>query len=420
MAMPINLAVLRVMKRREHWDKVRGYLPEASLDTHTKLMIEHYRRYYELHPESTMIDMDIFRSLFFGKWNKNLTEDAVNTYNQLMNRICDDVSLEEQASIRNSLIEQGMVTAVANKIEQWDAGEEVDIIDVLERAVTDAKEKLEIISTCAFATTESLKTKRQSDISYHWPLPLFGKSCRPVQGGDFIIAAGLTDVGKTSLTMMLAIAWSVQTTKPILWFNNEGSKERIQKRMYGMMLGVGAEVINAMIDADTLDAAIFDVYKRKDPIRIYDVHRLNNKQLEDLVKRVHEEEGVGGIVWDMLDNVSFISSAQLSRKDEVLEEKYQWARQLGVIYDFPNIATSQQSYNKEWQKWPDKGELKDSKVGKQGACDMLIFMTQPVEHAKETFRYISAPKNKLSLPEASSIHADARFDKVTGFVYEQE
>ena len=47
----------------------------------------------------------------------------------------------------------------------------------------------------------------------------------------------------------------------------------------------------------------------------------------------------------------------------MLEEKYQWVRQLGVIYDFPNIATSQQSYNKEWQKWPDKGELKDRLVG---------------------------------------------------------
>lgn len=421
MSAPIDLAVLRVMKRREQWEKIKGFITDSSLDEHTKLVLDSYRRYYEMHPTTTSIDMDVFRSLFFGQWHRTLNEDSVKTYNVLLDRCCDDVTAEQQCNIVNMLIELEMATYIANDLEEYDAGEEIDIVQRLEYRVKLAREKLEIISTAAYATTASLKEKRVSNVKYQWPLPCLRNSCRPVEGGDFIIVAALSDVGKTSLTMMLTVAFSVQTQYPFLWFNNEGPKERVQKRAYGMMLGASSEQIDAWIDDESLDERLFNVYGRADPIRIYDIHGMNNVQLEDLIKRVIDAEGgVGGVIWDMLDNVPYKSGNNLSRKDEILEEKYQWGRQMGVIHDFPNIATSQQSYNKEWQKWPDKGELKDSKVGKQGACDMLLFMTQPVEHTKDTFRYLSAPKNKLALPTAPSLHAEARFEKSRGFVYEEQ
>lgn len=421
MSAPIDLAVLRVMKRREQYDKIKGFIPDSSLDEHTKLVLDCYRRYYELHPTADLIDMDVFRSLFFSQWNRTLNQDSVNTYNVLIDRCCDDVSEEQRANIVNMLIELEMATYVANDIEEYDAGEEIDIVRRLEHRVKVAKEKLEIINDVAFATTASLKEKRVSNVKYQWPLPCLAQKCRPVEGGDMIIIAALSDVGKTSLTMMLAVAFSVQTKYPIIWFNNEGPKERVQKRAYGMMLGATTEQIEAWIDDDTLDQRLFQVYGREHPIRIYDIHGKNNLQLENLIEQVIEKEGgIGGVVWDMIDNIPYRSGSNLTRKDEILEEKYQWARQLGVIHDFPNLATSQQSYNKEWQKWPDKGELKDSKVGKQGASDMILFMTQPVEHAKETFRYISAPKNKLALPSAPSVHDECRFDKARGFVYQEQ
>lgn len=418
MSAPLDLAVLRVVKRREQWEKIRGFVKASGLDEHTKLILECYRRYFDAHPTETTVDMDVFRSLFFSTWNRSLSQDEVNVYNQLINRCCDDVSAEQQANIVNSLLEQEFVTNVANDIEEYEQGEEIDVVRRVEARVTATKDKLEIVSSAAYGTTESLKEKRHSGVCYKHPLKGLNDTCRPVEGGDMIIVAALSDVGKTSLTMLYMVCFSVQTTKPLIWFNNEGPKERIQKRLYGMILGADMHTIEAWIDDGTLDERLFRIYKRPDPVRVYDVHGYTNVQLEDLIKRVHEEDGVGGVVWDMLDNVTYRSGNNLSRKDEILEEKYQWARQLGVKYDFPNIATSQQSYNKEWQKWPDKGELKDSKVGKQGASDMILFMTQPVEHTKETFRYLSAPKNKLRKLGAPSLHLEARFNNDRGVVYE--
>lgn len=420
MSAPLDLAVLRTVKRRAQWEKIRGFVKDSGLDEHTKLILGCYRRYFDMHPTSEVVDMDVFRSLFFSTWNRSLSVDSVSTYNQLLDRCCDDVSPEQQANIVNSLLEQEFVTFLANDIDEYEQGEEIDIVRRVEHRVSTTKDKLEIINSAAYGTTASLKDKRESGLRLKHPLRCLNHVCREVEGGDMIIIAALTDVGKTALAMMYAVAFSVQTKYPLIWFNNEGPKERIQKRFYSMMLGINSASVDAHIDNNTLDEALFRIYQRPDPVRVYDVHQYTNVQLEELIKSVYEQEGgLAGVVWDMLDNVTFRSGMQSARKDEILEEKYQWARQLGVTYDFPNLATSQQSYAREWQQWPDRGELKDSKVGKQGACDMLLFMTQPVEHTKETFRYLSAPKNKLRKIGAPSLHHDARFNNDRGVVYEE-
>lgn len=419
MAAAIDLAVLRVMKRRKEWDKVKNFVPKSALDDHTKLILDGYRRYYDMHPNDEVIDMDVFRSMFFNVWNRTLTTEMVNAYVVLLDRCCEDVTPEQRATIVNTLIELELAMKAGNLIMEYEGGAEIALVPTLLGEVEAAKKKLEIISTAAYATVESLAEKKQSNVRYMWHLKGMAEHCRPVEGGDMIIVAGLTDVGKTSFTLNLTVMFTVQTRYPWLWFNNEGPKERIQKRAYGMMFGVGTEQIDAWEADGSLAARIEQIYGHAHPLRIYDVHGMSNVQLEDLIQRVIDEcGGVGGVVWDMLDNVPFKGSSAALRTDQQLEEKYQWARQLGVIHDYPNIATSQQSENKEWQQWPAKHELKDSKVGKQGACDMLLFITQPEEHAKETFRYISAPKNKLAKPTAPRMRIEARFNKLVGCVYE--
>lgn len=421
MSAPIDLAVLRVMTQREQWDKVKGYVPTSALDEHTKMVLEDYRKYYDMHPEAENIDMDGFRSLFFGLWHRSLNQESINTYNILLDRCCTPVTAETQAAIVNMLIELELVTEVANDIQEYDAGEEIDVVARMEHRVKVAKEKLEVISTCGYATLETLDEKAESSVEYAWPCNYMNQHWRKVVGGDFLIIAALTDVGKTAFTMMLAVCFSVQTKYPILWFNNEGQKERIQRRAYGMMLGVGSDQIEAWRLDGTLGQRLHQIYGRPDPIRIYDTHRLDSRQLEDLAERVIEAEGgIGGIVWDMLDNVKVKNGGGDARTDQILEAKYQWARELGAIHDFPNLATSQQSANKEWQQWPAASELKDSKVGKQGAADMVLFITKPEEPAKDSFRYISTPKNKLAKDTAPTTRLDMRFDRTTGYMREEQ
>lgn len=422
MSTGIDIALLRACKHKSEWDKLRGYIFEAALDEHTKVLLVCFKKFYEAYPDTELIDMDTFKFMFFQRWYPNLSQDAVNTYNSLFPHIVPDLPYEQQVGLVNTLIEQELCTLAANDIDDYSNGEEIDVITVLEKRIEVAKDKVKIIANTDFGTIESLADKLESSCQYQWPLPCLMNKMRPLEGGDQVILAALSDVGKTSFTGFLVCFFSLQTNKPWLWLNNEGSKERIQKRLYGMLLASESEQIDAYIKDGTLRQRLLQRCGRDidDVIRVFDVHGKSNKQIEELLKNTHESTGIGGVVWDMLDNVKYISANHLSRRDEVLEEMYQWSRELGVKYDYPTFATSQQSANTEWQKFPDKMELKGSKVGKQGASDVIMFLTQETEASRDTYRYLSTPKNKLAIPTAPSVQDELRWNKRFGVPYQED
>ena len=58
------------------------------------------------------------------------------------------------------------------------------------------------------------------------------------------------------------------------------------------------------------------------------------------------------------------------------------------------IATSQVSADGEGMLYPSQSMLKDSKTGKQGACDFIIILGKNADVQYEGIRYIGIPKNK--------------------------
>ena len=173
-----------------------------------------------------------------------------------------------------------------------------------------------------------------------------------------------------------------------------------------------------MLEDGSLYATLHQMFGSESPIRVYDVHRMDARQIEELISKVHSTVGVGGVFFDMIDNIDIYIKNKLSRTDQVLEAKYQWSRALGVTYDYPTVAMSQQSESNDYQQWPSKGMLKDSKVGKQGASDNIIFITQPEDDTIQDVRYISAPKNKTALRGAKRLRAEVKFDRDTGIFYD--
>jgi replicative DNA helicase len=99
----------------------------------------------------------------------------------------------------------------------------------------------------------------------------------------------------------------------------------------------------------------------------------------------------------MIDNVRFAGGALNNgeRTDQILEAMYAWARSLAVKYDHAGIAMSQLSSDAENNRWPAQSMLKDSKTGKQGACDFII--AGGYDQMMPETRFFSLPKNKLKL-----------------------
>ena len=186
----------------------------------------------------------------------------------------------------------------------------------------------------------------------------------------------------------------MKDTDIIVWFNNESRRQRIMKRQMQSALRKTTDELSAMQIAGTLNEAYIKVMGRKDRVRVYDIHGKNNLFLGDILESILKEGlTIGAIVIDMLDNVKFPTRREL-REDQRLEEMYKWLRELGVEYNCPTFPTSQVSNEGAGLMYPLQGMLKDSKTGKQGACDNILMIGWDEDTTNPNARGISMPKTK--------------------------
>lgn len=414
----IEIALLRAIKHRSDYDKVKHYVASDAIDEHTRLVVAVVNKYWSTADDTVKtIDMDVVRSMFFAT-HRNVDDNTKAVYNELFNRMCVDLTKQEQSVIINNLLERELAVKLANGINEYEQGDEIDLIQWAYELAEESRNKMTLVTESNYGTVESLKEKTDSLVSYAWSLHCMANAFKRMTGARLSILAGLSDVGKTSFALNICVAWARQTTKPMLWLNNEGDRNDVLMRAYCIMFAQNEDVISQWVHDGTLYAKLHETFGREDPIRVYDVHRMDARQVEELIAKVHSMTGVGGVFFDMIDNVEMYVGNNNSRQDQILEKKYQWARALGVEYDYPTCAMSQQSESQDYVQWPGKHALKDSKVGKQGASDNIIFVTQPQDDMIQNVRYISAPKNKTALRGSKRLRAEVKFDRDTGIFYD--
>jgi replicative DNA helicase len=154
---------------------------------------------------------------------------------------------------------------------------------------------------------------------------------------------------------------------------------------------------------------------REDMIQVVDIHGFQSYEVEDLIRKKRP----GLVVFDMIDNIQFAGQTTNGgeRNDQILEAMYGWARMQAVIHDFVGLATSQISAEGEGEKYPRQTQLKDSRTGKQGACDFIV--TGGVDNNQPNTRYIGMTKNKIKREGAKySPNAAYYFDADRGRLVE--
>lgn len=88
---------------------------------------------------------------------------------------------------------------------------------------------------------------------------------------------------------------------------------------------------------------------------------------------------------------------------------------MGVKHDCATIATSQLSADADGVSYPTLPQLKDSKTGKQGACDVIITIGKLNDPVLENSRYIGTTKNKkVKTGQKSSPMQEVVFDGQRG------
>jgi replicative DNA helicase len=405
--MSLDITVLRLLKHRGQYDKLIRSVPERAVDARTQTVLADYGRFFR------ETGTDLIQSGPFTTWFKlahpRLRDEDLGVYGHLFKQIDEDVEPGVAAGINERLIAADTAARVADLLQRWNDGAEVDLYQDLQANLDRYREAAnrKVASAQVLDPIEELLAAEENDWGLHWRLPCLNEHMKPLVPGDFVVVAARPDKGKTTFcaSELTHMAAQVDTLWPgekrsILWFNNEGPGKRIVMRNFQAALNATTEDLvrlSGIASNDQHRTMVRSNYAkalggRPGVLRVFDIHGMWNHQVEDIIA-AHKPALV---LFDMVDNVRFGGEAGNNgqRTDQLLEAMYQWARLIGVKHDCAALATSQLSADADGLQWPTLPMLKDSKTGKQGAADVIITIGSVNDPMLVNSRYIGTTKNK--------------------------
>jgi replicative DNA helicase len=387
----IDLKLLQILKYRDEYRKVIGRVPKESMEKSTVALLKDFGKYFDKFPQHEKIDFATFGPLF-RSWHPKLSDEQSNAYASILKRVKGDVAEDEKQVVLHAMLELRLSSDMATLLMRFEEGEVDNIHGELDTIITqfsrDARLKgLDFVRPDA---TELLN-REINDEGLRWRLQCLNESMRGLRPGDFGIVAGRPDKGKTTFLASEVTHLAVQSEKPVLWLNNEGPGDRIYSRLWQAALGLPMSELIKLHRMGRMLTEYQAAIKGSDQwkIKVFDIHGADTYAVE----RIIEQQGPSLVIFDMIDNVRGFAGE--ARTDLALEKMYQWARELMVKYECAGIATSQISADGANLQFPSDHMLKDSKTGKQGACDFILMIGAVDDPGYANARFIGLPKNKL-------------------------
>lgn len=387
----LDLNLLRICKHRDEFYKLRNRIPVETLNKQTAALLADFGKYYDKFPQHEVIDLAVFLPMFYS-WHPKLTDEHKAAYEQVIKALKQDVPEAERKGIMHSMMELRLGGDLAALLTDFEEGDVPNIHASLEKMLENFKRDANIKSLDFLRDRiGDLLQDEIDDTGLRWRLECLNTATRGLRPGDFGIVAGRPDKGKTTFlaSEMTFMASQLPGERTVVWLNNEGPGRKIITRLYQSALGVPLSEMIRMHRAGQLETTYDDMMGMPWRIRVFDVHGMDTYAVE----RIIEQNNTGIVVYDMIDNIRGFKEA--ARTDLALESMYQWARELCVKYDCIGLATSQISQEGDGMQFPTLPMLKDSKTGKQGACDFQLMIGASNDPGLQRVRYIGMPKNKL-------------------------
>ena len=388
----IDLRLLQLTRYKEDYMRLAGRIPVASLDPQTAALLDDYGKYFEKFPGHDRIDMQTFLPMFRA-WHPTLTDERRMAFETVLGNAKQDLNEETRNGILDTLLELRLGTDLAGLLAKYDAGELPNIHAAISRALDEFKADCSTGAECDFITDDihDLLDEELDNSGLHWRLDALNQSMRGLRPGDFGIVAARPDKGKTMFLASEVTHLVAQLPKGrnALWLNNEGMGKRIIPRLYQASLGGTLSELGVLRRGGILKRAYADKVGGWDRIRIVDIHDKDSFTVEQIIER----NNPGLVIYDMIDHIR--GFGDMPRTDLMLEEMYKWGRTISVKHELIGIATSQISNDGDGLQYPTLGMLKDSKTGKQGACDFMIMIGASNDPNLNNVRHLGLPKNKL-------------------------
>lgn len=398
----ITLQILPYLTSRDTYEILKPALNAKFFEKIARGVIDLVHDYWRSHPLHTEMDVELFGQALRMRLKPTDEEEVV--YATMLQCMKDNERDASTYDMLNLLNEQALAMNLGDLLNDFDKNPDLDLYseatEILDRhgqLVKDTNDSAECVDT----VDDILEDYKFGTCVRLYPDCLFN-SMNDLKTGDQVIIAARPGKGKTSLCAYIAVN-SVRDThgitpRPVVWFNNEGKSKKVKGTCMRSALNMA---FNQMVELPPGKANELYEDITRGRIRIFNVHGQNYKYIEKILKDTKPYM----VFWDMLDNVKGVAAPN-ARKDEKLEELYQWAREQAVINDFVSLPTSQVSVEGADMEWVPDSCLKDSKTGKQGACDGIITMGYSPKPGFENSRYLYIPKSKFT--QAPGAYQDCR------------
>jgi len=279
-----------------------------SLEKRTQIIVTDISKYYEKFTAHTEVDYITFKDMFFGHWHKGLDTESQDFYHKILDRADkkhDDIS---QKVIMNALLELSLADNVMHLIEEYNDGDEIDIVSQLEALVESTKNSRERKADDNYISLsdelDDLMKAEEEGTGLHYRNPALESCLKPAQfGDDFLVVAARPNQGKTTFILNEVTLMAGQVDdRPVLWLNNEGRRERIVKRGIQVALGATMSEMVKMHEAGNLIANYEEAIQAPhDRIRIKNIHDYWNWEVEELIETVAPKI----VVFEMLEHIKY-------------------------------------------------------------------------------------------------------------------
>jgi replicative DNA helicase len=380
-------------------DVYQNYSPfirTEALSREAQMILKDIGAFYGQFTDQEQIDPDRFVTWFNQVQHPELTETQSQLYAELFRRVSEQELEQHDEFIQGILSHfkteefKGKITSYLEK-KDWDPEVLKELIETYQKEVQiDAMGEYEENSLGAMLAKETRHEGLQ------WRLNCLKRSIGPIIAGDFGVVAAYVETGKSSWLASEVAHFAHQVTDgDILWFNNEQTNDRVQKRIWCAALGVSESVLAS---DPALYTQMYTQYMHGDinRVKVFDCYDMS---VNDIRKKM-DKYNPKLVIIDMIDHLK--GGGDDKNADwRRLQKLYYETRRLARVC--PVLGASQCNSSVTWmdyetqttkfQHYISMKQLAGSGQGKQEAMDFMITIGKDEAYPKT--RYLHVCKNKL-------------------------
>ena len=412
----VNRTLLQVITDRSTYERLRSSIVLDRFDKEIRVILNTTAMYYKEY-EHEEIDPEVFLNLLFTR--NDFSEEDRKLYRSIVGIMQEDADPDRAKEIIRELrlLQFSKDIEVANS--EFAIGADIDLYETIRMHVESYEKDVRKAVDSAYCqdTIQDIAEGEAAGIPLQWYLKCMQGSMPDLCTGKQYIIAARPGVGKTSFMAhnsahMLQLPHIKESGRPVCWMNNEGQKGVIKGYTYRAVLCRGFDEIQTDLGWDRAEELYNETLGGADRFRIYDIHGKDYQYIERIIDR----DNPIVVVYDMLDNIRGNPLGVAGdREDKRLESLYQWARECAVKYNHLSLPTSQVSVEGADTRWVPAHALKESKTGKQGACDGIITIGFDPDKRFESSRFINIPKTKSrpAIGHSAACQTEVVFDGKT-------